>query len=183
MYFFQWVHQVNDKTISHSYIYILIFYETRQTWIRTISEECTKKTKDKNDVPKSAQTKPKRIILLLFFFFTSSDDHFFDLEYFLTNAHNKLFSVCMFFLWFFTTYDFFLVVVVVLWITKWYFLFLLLWILSYVFLYFLWHCLPFFRCCCCCCCVFVSFFVFLMTQVPNRVWMMINSWLIFYIFF
>lgn len=46
-------------------ILIIFFYEKRQTWIRTISEECTKK----NDVPKSAQKKPKRI--------TSSDDHFF----------------------------------------------------------------------------------------------------------
>lgn len=146
MYFFQWVHQVNDKTISHSYYFFLIFYETRQTWIRTISEECTKKTKDKNDVPKSAQKKPKRIILFFSLLLTII---FFDLEIFLTNAHNKLFSVCMFFLWFFTTYDFFLVVVVVvLWITKWYFLFLLLWILSYVFFIFLVALPSFFLCVC-----------------------------------
>ena len=90
VYFFQWVHQVNDKTISHSF---LIIYETRQTWIRTISEECTKKTKDKNDVPKSAQKKPKSIIPFFYFYWRS----FFLTWIFLTNAHNKLFSVCMFF--------------------------------------------------------------------------------------
>lgn len=99
------------------YIYFKYIFETRQTWIRTISEECTKKTtKDKNDVPKSAQMKKTPTEYYLFSFFFGfcfcflTIIFFFDLKYFYfwqMPIINYFPYVC-FFLWFFTTYDFFL---------------------------------------------------------------------------